>query len=91
MKINTFDGKQQEKEPVAHTKYTTETHISIMTKEGVKWKPQKSKPKKMAKEAVAHIFTATNLPAQWEDMTMTSELEESGTEVLQMLDMDIED
>ncbi len=91
MKINTFDGKQQEKEPVAHTKYTTETHISIMTNEGVKWKLWKSKPKKTAKEVVACMFAATNLPQEWEDMTMVSELEESGTEVLQMLDMDIED
>jgi len=37
------------------------------------------------------MFAATNLPQEWEDMTMVSELEESGTEVLQMLDMDIED
>jgi len=62
--INTFDGKQQEKETAAHTKYTTETCISIMTKEGVKWRPRKSKPKKTAKEAVACMFVAMNLLAE---------------------------
>ncbi len=92
MKIHTFNGKQQEKEQAAYTMYTTDKGKRIMTKEGVKRRLQKVKPKtKMAKEAVEHMFAATQVPGEREDMTMASEWEESGTEVLQMLDMDIEE
>ena len=89
MKIHTFDGKQQEKEQAAYTKYTTDKGKRIMTKEGVKRRLRKVKPKtKMAKEVVECMFAATQVPGECEDMTMASEWEESGTEVSQMSDMD---
>jgi len=92
MKIHTFNSKQQEKEQAAYTKYTTDKGKRIMTKEGVKQRPQKVKPKtKMAKEVVECMFAATQVPGECEDTTMASEWEESGTEVLQMSDMDIEE
>jgi len=45
----------------------------------------------MAKEVVECMFMATTPLEEKEDRTMASELEELGTEVLYVLDMDIED